>query len=267
MKGSTIGLAIAAILLGAGQTQAATIAECGFNDDAGINADGVPNSPYQAYATTLGRGAGEPSWTGTWTGWPDSANFQAQPDVVMEGDLALSVSYTPGGPSTMREYVDQTGTFYVDFFLLANDLGTGAALIYTGEDSFDAHNVATNVSFQPDTSITLNDGGSWESTGFSWVPGQWTRVTERIDVPNQTYRLWINGQEYLAPDPIDFRHATATLVDDIRFLHSITGGDDFYVDAIRILDSDPFIIPEPSTLLIWSLLAGLGIGVGWRKRK
>jgi hypothetical protein len=27
------------------------------------------------------------------------------------------------------------------------------------------------------------------------------------------------------------------------------------------------IIPEPSTLLIWSLLAGLGIGAGWRRRK
>jgi len=27
------------------------------------------------------------------------------------------------------------------------------------------------------------------------------------------------------------------------------------------------IIPEPSTFLIWSLLAGLGIGVGWRRRR
>jgi hypothetical protein len=27
------------------------------------------------------------------------------------------------------------------------------------------------------------------------------------------------------------------------------------------------IVPEPSTLLIWSLLAGLGIGVGWWRRK
>jgi hypothetical protein len=26
-------------------------------------------------------------------------------------------------------------------------------------------------------------------------------------------------------------------------------------------------IPEPSTLLIWSLLAGLGIGAGWRRRE
>jgi len=28
-----------------------------------------------------------------------------------------------------------------------------------------------------------------------------------------------------------------------------------------------FVIPEPSTLLVWSVLAGLGIGVGWRRRR
>jgi len=27
------------------------------------------------------------------------------------------------------------------------------------------------------------------------------------------------------------------------------------------------VIPEPTTLLVWSLLAGLGVGLGWRRRK
>lgn len=27
------------------------------------------------------------------------------------------------------------------------------------------------------------------------------------------------------------------------------------------------VVPEPATLLIWSLLAGLGVGLGWRRRK
>ncbi len=26
-------------------------------------------------------------------------------------------------------------------------------------------------------------------------------------------------------------------------------------------------VPEPATLLVWSLLAGLGVGLGWRRRK
>jgi hypothetical protein len=27
------------------------------------------------------------------------------------------------------------------------------------------------------------------------------------------------------------------------------------------------VVPEPTTLLVWSLLAGLGVGLGWRRRK
>jgi len=34
-------------------------------------------------------------------------------------------------------------------------------------------------------------------------------------------------------------------------------------DNVRITAVD---IPEPATLLIWLLLAGLGIGAGWRRR-
>jgi len=40
--------------------------------------------------------------------------------------------------------------------------------------------------------------------------------------------------------------------------------DDVTLDGTRASSE---IIPEPTTLLIWSLLAGLGIGLGWRRRK
>ena len=33
------------------------------------------------------------------------------------------------------------------------------------------------------------------------------------------------------------------------------------------IEAGPEIIPEPTTLLIWSLLAGLGVSLGWRRRK
>jgi len=44
-----------------------------------------------------------------------------------------------------------------------------------------------------------------------------------------------------------------------------TGGQvaDQRVDNIRI----NAIVPEPATVLVWSLLAGLGVGLGWRRRK
>jgi len=39
------------------------------------------------------------------------------------------------------------------------------------------------------------------------------------------------------------------------------------IDSITVPIQAAAVIPEPSTLLIWSLLAGLGIGVGWYRRK
>jgi hypothetical protein len=39
-----------------------------------------------------------------------------------------------------------------------------------------------------------------------------------------------------------------------------------YIKALAGTAS-PLSIPEPSTILIWSLLALLGIGVGWRRRR
>jgi len=36
--------------------------------------------------------------------------------------------------------------------------------------------------------------------------------------------------------------------------------------TVRIAGA-PLVIPEPSTLFIWSLLAGLGIGLGWWRRR
>ncbi len=50
-------------------------------------------------------------------------------------------------------------------------------------------------------------------------------------------------------------------------------GDVVHVHGARyalVLDSagnGVVMIPEPATLLVWSLLAGLGIGLGWRRRK
>jgi hypothetical protein len=46
-----------------------------------------------------------------------------------------------------------------------------------------------------------------------------------------------------------------------------TGGLEFGTTIVdgRILQLT--LVPEPTTLLVWSLLAGLGVGLGWRRRK
>jgi len=49
----------------------------------------------------------------------------------------------------------------------------------------------------------------------------------------------------------------------------IAGGDRYGLGEVRFVApaAGPEIIPEPSTLLIWSLLAGLGIGAGCQRRR
>lgn len=40
-----------------------------------------------------------------------------------------------------------------------------------------------------------------------------------------------------------------------------------YFDLAQATIETPELVPEPSALLVWSLLSGLVIGVGWRRRK
>jgi hypothetical protein len=54
----------------------------------------------------------------------------------------------------------------------------------------------------------------------------------------------------------------------VRIAH--TGSNrGMFIDNVLLTyaKSQPFIIPEPTTLLIWSLLAALGVGCGRRRRK
>jgi len=49
------------------------------------------------------------------------------------------------------------------------------------------------------------------------------------------------------------------------------GGEGVILDEFRIGETwesvTAYVVPEPTNLLIWSLLAGLGVGLGWRRRK
>ena len=54
-----------------------------------------------------------------------------------------------------------------------------------------------------------------------------------------------------------------------NFTSGSTSGSHFYEVSLEWEDPPPFVdsIPEPSTILIWSLLGIIGIAYGWRRRK
>ena len=98
-----------------------------------------------------------------------------------------------------------------------------------------------------------------------------------------------DGQKVIYKDGVALTTQAAGAADLVDFtdlwIGSATNGgnrmtgyiDDFSVwDGALTADEVGFLanggsvsglVPEPTTLLIWSLLAGLGIGLGWRRRK
>jgi len=88
--------------------------------------------------------------------------------------------------------------------------------------------------------------------------------------------LWDNGVLSLVVEKniildgrpvLDFNLTFADSMSGDRILLQVDFPDGF--DGIYVAEPSTTgaVIPEPATIAIWSLLAGLGIGVGWRRRK
>jgi hypothetical protein len=96
-------------------------------------------------------------------------------------------------------------------------------------------------------------GGTGSSTSDYWVFLDGQLMASRIRSPANV--------GYLVEVPIGLNDRFLTLV-------STDGGDGYGSD--QVFFGDPYLemyIPEPSTLLIWSVFAGLALGAGWRRRK
>jgi len=73
--------------------------------------------------------------------------------------------------------------------------------------------------------------------------------------------------QVLLTDPI-FGALTLPTTFRIYAFNAESTGSGWMVDNVGLFGAvTSAIIPEPTTLLIWSLLAGLGIGVGWGRRR
>lgn len=137
--------------------------------------------------------------------------------------------------------------------------------------------------------------GAWTDNNFFSAN---TAASALDIVAGQTYHvvgLWDSGDLdlYVGGQPVDSTTASFTTVkthtgkiaiggvdNDTRF-HNGTAGDDNNFDGIidevalynLVLSEEQiqkhflFSTPEPGTLVIWSLLAGLGIATGWRRRR
>jgi len=107
------------------------------------------------------------------------------------------------------------------------------------------------------------EGSNDTTTGFD---GTWTTIFARTDgtssdwgnTRNQVIRYSpADGDPFLTSQPFSaFRMSTTAT--------GATSGAFFAISEIELFGTA--IVPEPSTLAIWALLAALGMGLGWRRR-
>jgi len=100
--------------------------------------------------------------------------------------------------------------------------------------------------------LALDDAG-YEDSGFEVVPNQWHKVSVLIDVPEQTYRFFVDDQEYIGPDPLNFQNGPTSIVGN-----DYMAKNNAWVDLVRVS------VPEPSTLIL--LLTGAVILFAWYRR-
>jgi hypothetical protein len=122
-----------------------------------------------------------------------------------------------------------------------------------------------------------NTAGGWRPAGFDMSgtdDGLWHHIA--AVGKGGTTDFWVDGFYVGTSD-------RQSVFDVWSLGNHINGGQKFaqYIDDLAIFDitltgqqirglaagGDPrYLIPEPATLVVWSLLAGLGVGLGWRRR-
>jgi len=118
---------------------------------------------------------------------------------------------------------------------------------------------------------------TWDGPGAGsevkfYINGQPAGEVAETDVVNQNARAAHIGVDYQSESNPNYDYQFMGLIDEIRLSGAARSGE--WIEASynsvngSFLDFGPQqVIPEPSAFLAWSLLAGLGIGAGWWRRK
>ena len=120
--------------------------------------------------------------------------------------------------------------------------------------------------FGTQTTTVTNPDGTFDFISM-WVTGGWFSRTA-------TVFGYLNGVEIYSNTNVVATNGDPTLytfnwtgIDELVFPIVQDGFNDDYVVDDFTIDNVTSITPEPTTLVIWSLLATLGVGFGWRRRR
>ncbi|OWK38030.1 S1C family serine protease [Fimbriiglobus ruber] len=207
------------------------IAESGFNDAKGINANPQPDSPFPLGKRGVEGGQGEPGWETNWAGLGlDRVEYQSE--VVYEGDGALRIHGGTVQPHR-RLSKPQTKALLIEQYVRVPS-GGGFKAYVMGSDGQTTlcgpHWGAEGGQFR------VFDGdergsGRWVDTGIDCVPDKWYKAVVLTDVKNHRWEFAVNDKKYEHTD-LHFR-GRPDAIQGVNFLVENAGG--MYLDALRIL--------------------------------
>jgi hypothetical protein len=182
----------------------------------------LPKAPFPLDASNRTGGEGEPGWAGPWLAHP-KATFQSK--VVFEGDGALYLQGSPNfGPNYGRQLARaQAGKFQVEHRVQVPAGSNFGAYVWQQPRGADFSGPNWGVR---DGWFGVYGRGN---TGIKCVPGQWYKVTVRIDVEKHTWEFFVDDKRFETPEPLKFRGKVPYL-DYINFL--VEGG--VYFDDLRV---------------------------------
>jgi hypothetical protein len=225
-------------------------AQSGFNDQAGINSDPAPNSPFTIGQTAGGRGAGEPGWAEPWLGGGTAGDLGAivRSASAYEGDggLELTKGTVDNVVASRRLLPGITGRFATETRVNFAAVGElyGVALQNNYPFRVDRNGPMWRITGPVDQRhFEVFDGqsnqlGDWEDTGIGQRPGVWQNVVVDADVVTQRFTFSVDGVPYNAPDPLGFNDA-ASEITGVAYLSTGSGS----IDAVTVR-----AVPEPAAV-------------------
>jgi hypothetical protein len=242
---------------------AADVIRSGFNDAAGINADGGANgSPFNVGNVPLGgQGAGEPGWAGPW--YATTGSSRVGP-VAFEGDGAAAFFQDTAGAGRQLARAP-TNPFSVNIRMMVPGEVTRDVIfrVYDSSVSDIFQAIAVQWVVGPDYTFSVLTGTEdacptgacpYANTGLTLTPGVWADVGVLVDPVARTWRFGVDGVWY--DGTMGFR-GTPDRLDAIEFLNEIAAPNGAYLDAV-VIDTDPLAataVPEPTALV--AVVAGL----------
>jgi len=202
--------------------------------------------------------------------WIDDVQLDFNPDYVTngdfeQGDAGFNSNYTyqatgPGGGEygivdNPNDWFSAMGTF--------GDHTTGSGLMLVADGGPVTDNMVLEWTVPVVAGLPYNFVGYFAEAGGGTSTSQQLLEVRldgvplaSLDLTGQSPGDWIEvAHQFVAPTTNPLGKLT------IHALRTGGGGNNFAIDDVSFN-----LVPEPSTLLIWSLLAGLGIGLGWRRR-